>query len=319
MKKNGIYLMLFVFISVTFVCCNNDDNKDETIDLNAEKMQDFVANISAYSRAIKPNFIIIPQNGVELAFNYTDPADGIKHAYLNAIDGIGVEELFYDGSLSIDHERLAMLRQLKFAATIMVSDFVANNTNITDAIKRSQSEGFISFPRSSDNYDYMLVPETITDENDKDIIKLSDAKNYLYLISSDMFDTKQSMISTIAATNYDIVLIDLFFNGQSFIREEIQSLQTKANGGNRLVIAYVSIGSAENYRYYWMPDWELGNPSWLKKKYEGYDDEIWVEFWDSQWQNIIYGNEESYIKKIIDAGFDGAYLDNVEGYYFLCQ
>jgi cysteinyl-tRNA synthetase len=42
-----------------------------------------------------------------------------------------------------------------------------------------------------------------------------------------------------------------------------------------------------------------------------------VKFWKDDWQEIIYGNEDSYIKKIIDAGFDGAYLDNVEAYYFL--
>jgi cysteinyl-tRNA synthetase len=61
----------------------------------------------------------------------------------------------------------------------------------------------------------------------------------------------------------------------------------------------------------------LHHPDWLKKKYDGYVDEIWVEFWNDEWKSIIYGNDNSYIKKIINAGFDGAYLDNVEGYYSL--
>ncbi|MDD3741560.1 MAG: endo alpha-1,4 polygalactosaminidase, partial [Bacteroidales bacterium] len=98
---------------------------------------------------------------------------------------------------------------------------------------------------------------------------------------------------------------------------EIQQLKTKANGGQRLVISYISIGSAENYRYYWKSDWKRNNPDWIKKKYDGYEDEFWVEFWNDEWQNIIYGNDSSYIKKIIDADFDGVYLDNVEAYYFL--
>jgi len=42
-----------------------------------------------------------------------------------------------------------------------------------------------------------------------------------------------------------------------------------------------------------------------------------VQFWNPEWQKIIYGNDDSYMKKILDAGFDGAYLDNVEAYYFL--
>jgi len=59
------------------------------------------------------------------------------------------------------------------------------------------------------------------------------------------------------------------------------------------------------------------HPLFIKRKYEGYDDEYWVRFWKPEWHKIIYGNDDSYIKKILDAGFDGAYLDNVEAYYFL--
>ena len=84
-----------------------------------------------------------------------------------------------------------------------------------------------------------------------------------------------------------------------------------------MLIAYVNVGAAENWRYYWQDKWKLHRPAWLKKEYDGYDDEIWVKFWDKDWKNIIYGNDDSYMKKIIDVGFDGAYLDNVEAYYYL--
>ena len=84
-----------------------------------------------------------------------------------------------------------------------------------------------------------------------------------------------------------------------------------------MVISYINIGAAENWRYYWKDDWKLHHPRWLKKPYKGYQDEIWVKFWKKDWQEIIYGNDNSYMKKILDAGFDGAYLDNVEAYYFL--
>ena len=35
------------------------------------------------------------------------------------------------------------------------------------------------------------------------------------------------------------------------------------------------------------------------------------------WQKMMFGNDDSYIKKIINAGFDGVFLDNVEAYYAL--
>ncbi len=291
--------------------------KEKKIEKNAEKMQQFVTDISSYARSMNPDFIIIPQNGIELAFKNTNPDKGVMSSYLSSINGIGVEELFYHGSLSVDNERLSMLKKLVSSKKIIIADYVSDNSNIANAIERSKNEGFISFPRRSDNYDYKFIPQSITDENGEDITRLNDAKNCLYLISTDNFADKQSMISAIGATNYDVVLIDLFFDESAFTKQEVQQLKEKANGAKRLLIAYISIGSAENYRYYWQSDWKQGKPSWLKKKYQGYQDEIWVQFWHKEWQNIIYGNDNSYIKKIIDAGFDGSYLDNVEAYYFL--
>ncbi len=314
--KKLFYIFFLLAFPWALTSCGGDD--DGATDENALRIQEFVVNISNYAHSINPDFIVIPQNGPELAFNNTDPGDGINHSYLNAIDGMGIEELFYDGSLAVDNERLAMLRQLKSSVKIMVADYVSNNINLPDAVQRSKNEGFLSFPRIASNYDYKEVPTlSITDVNADHITDLAAARNYLYLISSDNFTDKQAMIQAIKATNYDLVLIDLFFDGIAFTPAEIQQLKTKDNGGQRLVIAYLNIGSAENYRYYWQSGWRKGSPSWIKKNYEGYPDEFWVEFWHPDWQSIIYGNNNSYVKKIIDAGFDGAYLDNVEVYYFL--
>lgn len=38
--------------------------------------------------------------------------------------------------------------------------------------------------------------------------------------------------------------------------------------------------------------------------------------WDENWQAIIYGNDDSYLKKIIDAGFDGVYLDIIDAFEY---
>lgn len=280
-------------------------------------MQDFVIDISNYARGYDSDFIIIPQNAIELAFNNIDPNDGLNSAYMSAINGIGVEELFYNGNYSLDNERLSMLQQLKSSKKIMVSEYVTDNSNIPDALNRNYYEGFICFPRTSSNYHYSQIPDSVTHFNSKDITNLSLAQNYLYLISTDNNSSKQDMINVISATNFDVVLIDLFFNGTEFTYSEINQLKKKANGGQRLVISYINIGSAEKFRYYWKKNWGLHHPLWLKKKYEAYEDEFWVKFWKKDWQDIIYGNDNSYMKKILNAGFDGAYLDNVEAYYFL--
>jgi cysteinyl-tRNA synthetase len=232
------------------------------------------------------------------------------------LQGVGVEELFYNGDFLPDDYRLDMLQTIKNGAKVLVSEYVNDDNNIGDALTRSQNEGFLCFVRDSSNYDYKEIPATVPNENTNNITSLIEAQNHLYLIGAD-FPTKQDMISAIAATNFDIVLIDLFFGDTAFTAAEIAQLKIKNNGAQRLVISYINVGAAEKYRYYWQDGWSLGNPKWLKKHYDGYPDEFWVEYWHKEWKDIIFGNNDSYMKKIIDAGFDGAYLDNVEAYYFL--
>lgn len=309
MKK----IVFVVLLSLTLTSCFKEKRSNN----KALEMQNFVIALSDYARSIDSDFIVIPQNGIELAFTEMDMESGLNMSYVDAIDGIGVEELFYDGSLAVDQERLELLRVAEPYLKIMVADYITNNNNYSDVVQRNTTEGFIAFPREQNNYDYKYIPDSIISENTNDITKLADAKNYLYLISTDNYSSKQEMIDSISSTNFDVVLIDLFFNEISFLPSEIEQLKTKANGAKRLVISYINVGAAENWRYYWKENWKIHRPLWLKKHYEGYEDEIWVKFWKEDWKNIIYGNDESYMKRILDAGFDGAYLDNVEAYYFL--
>lgn len=313
LNKNteGMKFIITLFLLLLFYGCSKENLSNKAY----EEMQDFVVNISNYAREYDTDFIIIPQNGIELAFNNTDSNDGLNSTFLSAIDGFGVEELFYYGTYNLDNERLSMLQKIRASKKIMVSEYVADNENIADAINRNYNEGFICFPRTSTNFHYLQIPDSVIHSNANDITHLSLAQNYLYLISNESFSSKHDMLNAISLTDYDIVLIDLFFNETEWTSAEVNQLKIKANGGQRKVISYISIGSAENYRYYWEKGWGLHHPLWLKRKYENYPDEFWVKFWEKDWQDIIYGNNNSYIKKILDASFDGAYLDNVEAYY----
>lgn len=309
MRNNVILLILSLFLS----SCFKEKHSDEA----GHKMQNFVINISNYARGIDPDFIIIPQNGVELAYNNLEPAEGLNEEYLNAIDGFGVEELFYNGSYKPDGERIPLLQELKDSKRVLVSEYITDDSEIENAFSLNNAEGFVCFPRTKNNYDYLSIPETIQFSNADSITSLSQVKNYLYLISTDNFPTKKDMLDAIAETNFDLIIIDLFYEEFQLSRLEVNALKKKANGGTRLVIAYMNVGSAENYRYYWDDNWGLHHPTWIKRRYSGYKDEYWVKFWISEWQEIIYGNPNSYTSRILESEFDGAYLDNVEAYYFL--
>jgi cysteinyl-tRNA synthetase len=309
--------MKFISAILLISLFSNFQYEDKKTKKAGKKMQEFVIGISKYAKNNNPDFIVIPQNGAELAFKNLESHSDLNDVYLKAIDGIGIEDLFFNEEAKIDTYRLEMLRKIAKSKKIIVSDYITDDKAIAENNQQNITEGFLSFPRSRSNEHYKEIPKEIIEENDSNITKFSTAKNFLYLINSSNFKTKAAFIEAIAATNFDVVSIDLFYKNRPLTKVDIDQLKTKANGGKRLVISYMNIGAAENWRYYWNPRWSLNNPIWLKKKYEGYNDEFYVEFWHQDWQNIIYGNEDSYLKKIMDAGFDGLYLDNVEAYYFL--
>lgn len=65
-------------------------------------MQNFIIALSDYAKSVDSDFIVIPQNGIELVFTETDMESGLNMSYVDAIDGMGVEALFYNGGLVAD-------------------------------------------------------------------------------------------------------------------------------------------------------------------------------------------------------------------------
>jgi cysteinyl-tRNA synthetase len=89
-----------------------------------------------------------------------------------------------------------------------------------------------------------------------------------------------------------------------------QIAQIKSSG--KYAVSYISIGEAEDYRYYWQSSWTTSPPAWLGIENPDWPGNYKVKFWDTQWQNIIF----SYIDTIIKQGFDGIYMDIIDGYYY---
>ncbi|MBC8884495.1 hypothetical protein H9X57_17335 [Flavobacterium piscinae] len=71
-----------------------------------------VIGISKYARKFHPDFIVIPQNGSELAFQNVNPENPLCQEYINAIDGIAIEELFLDEKGKADDYRINNLKKI---------------------------------------------------------------------------------------------------------------------------------------------------------------------------------------------------------------
>jgi cysteinyl-tRNA synthetase len=125
-------------------------------------------------------------------------------------------------------------------------------------------------------------------------------------------------LAALGASKFDLLIIDYSADSsdtQRFTAEEIAALKDSF-GGKKIVLAYMSIGEAQNYRGYWDPAWVPGNPSWLDLQNPDQPGNYAVQYWDPAWQAIIFGSLDSYLDKIIAAGFDGVYLDHVNAYKY---
>ena len=312
-----------MLVLVSLLSCKKND-LPEGMNYKQE-MRNFVQEISAYAKAINPNFAIIPQNGAELVSTSGDDNGSPEMTYIKAIDGIGQEDLFYgyneddQETPAVDNEQIThFLDMAKNNGTvkIMVTDYCSTHSKMDNSYSKNNTKGYLSFAADHRELDNIpTYPTPIYNENADIITNLQGAKNFLYLITPDnKYATKQEFVDAVKSTNYDYIIMDFFYKGEEFTATQIEELKQKANGGKRLLICYMSIGEAENYRYYWQSDWKIGNPSYIYKEDPNWNGNFYVKYWESDWQNIIFGNDNSYLKKILDAGFDGVYLDIIDAF-----
>lgn len=120
-------------------------------------------------------------------------------------------------------------------------------------------------------------------------------------------------VGELAASAADLLVVDLEKSeGVALGPDQLERLKTKPDGSRRIVLAYFSIGEAEDYRDYWRAEWRKTPPSWLVAENCRWRGNHIVRFWDAAWHDIVYAGEDSYLERIQDAGFDGVYLDRVD-------
>jgi len=183
-----------------------------------QEMRNFVIGLSKYAKQEKANFLIIPQNGIELVSMNEEPTGAPAEDYLNAINGNGQEDLFFgydeDDKATDQAETNRLVKYLNISKqagnTILVSDYCSTAKNISNSYTWNQERDFISFAATESELN--IIPKVpVQHENKLNIQKISEAKNFLYLINNSGFSSKQAFIQALAATNYDIRIMDLYF------------------------------------------------------------------------------------------------------------
>lgn len=137
-----------------------------------------------------------------------------------------------------------------------------------------------------------------------------------YILQADAFaGTKSDAVKKLAACGRDWIVLDATFaEGAPWTRADIEAIRAGQPG--RKVIAYVSIGEAEVYRTYWRKEWSSNGhvsaaaPAWLGTENPEWKGNYRVNYWNADWQKLIL----PAIDGAMTNGFDGVYLDIVDGF-----
>ena len=121
-------------------------------------------------------------------------------------------------------------------------------------------------------------------------------------------------VEALAKRDVDMLVTDYAQGGGKvpLTVEQVARLKTKPDGTRRIVISYLSIGEAEEFRFYWNDAWKTEKPAWLVRENCAWPKAWMVRYWDPGWREVIVSGANAYLKRIIDAGFEGVYLDRVD-------
>ncbi len=138
---------------------------------------------------------------------------------------------------------------------------------------------------------------------------LAAVRYWFYLLDVDL---TWEVVEQIAASEYDLLVLD--FIPSEADNEDYPMAEVIAALEPRRVLAYIDIGEAEDYRRYWQDDWGVGDPEWIVSvDPDGWAGNYPVAYWTAEWQEIWLGDDGA-LQQILDAGFDGVYLDWIEAY-----
>ena len=136
-------------------------------------------------------------------------------------------------------------------------------------------------------------------------------------------------VATAAASPYDLLVVDGttgLGDGDAMTPEDVARLKRRPDGTKRLVVSYLSIGEAEDYRPDYFDKEYLAEdaPDWLMQENPEWKGNRIIRFCEEGWQQTILGDDDgrsvynsidpSPLYRLIELGLDGVYLDRVDVY-----
>lgn len=276
-----------------------------------EKMRELIVEIASRDS----EKLIILQNGSEIYYD-----DGVlNEEFLQYIDGAGQESFLFGSGGVVDkktpkEDREYLLNNLvpleEKGKKILTINYSKNRKNRKEIEKINKKYGFVGESIKDFSADSFNLP--IKEFNLDEVRSLDEVKNFLYLLNPSKFNSKDEYLRALKSSEYDLLIIEPTLNGSFFTKDEIEQLKYKKNGSRRLVIAYFSIGEAEDYRFYWEKSWSKKLPDWIAEENENWEGNYIVKYWSKEWQEIV----KEYQRRLESIGVDGYYLDTIDSFQY---
>lgn len=290
------------------------------------EMVRLIHEIHEYAKARQPSFGLLANGGAALFLPYDGNTPENVKKQLSNLDGQLVESVFFgydmkDGAAAPDdasaYFKKALAVPQRTGMPVFNLDYVHTARQAEDSYEKNRRQGYVSWASFHRLLDTM-PEEPPRHVNADDCTSLRDVRNFMVLLNPGHFSSREAYLDALRQSGYDLLILDLFYGDRALTAHEVRTLQQKPQGGRRLVYAYMSVGEAENYRSYWRPEWDRKKPSWLAERNEAWGS-FHVKYWRREWKNILYGTPDAYLDTILAAGFDGAFLDVVDGYQYFQQ
>ncbi len=121
-----------------------------------------------------------------------------------------------------------------------------------------------------------------------------------------LYQLQDATYDSLSSGDFRVAVVDP--DDSTLTATQVSTLQEDQD---KTLYAYTSIGEAEDYRDYWDEnDWDTTPPDFLLEENADWEGNYRVEFWDEDWQAIIFDR----VKDVVDLGYNGIYLDIVDGY-----
>jgi len=312
----------------------------EDIPNHRQYMRELVTALSDYCKKRRGDMAVLVRNGPELLIKEQreddwqqarDP-DGYamgRYAavgspdgpYLAAIDGILIDGPFY-GREKYDQPTRAddaavlascaelMHREGRRALSI---DYCKDPKHGADAAARAKKAHLLAYIDGSGDKSLAHIPAAPpATDNPVHITDLSKAQNFLPLFSANAFPRRDLWFDALAATNYDILILDPFWRGSSMTIQDVRALKFKRLGSQRLVFATLPLGTAAVDRFYWQRSWHVGAPDFIAAADPDDTSRFITHYWLDSWKKVL-GN---YVMGLCDLGIDGIVFDGLESYLY---